>query len=1185
MARHRWIFANWFSRDRAPSKARITARRKLRRPLFESLEARALLTTLYVDFGLAQPQITAGDLADPMMAAGPNLLKAGNAVNPNNPIGLYDPTTQLTFQSLRNVVTTRQIDFNGDGRVNAADYTALHDSILSIVNRIFEPFNVTVKENSAGNVMDIMSTFDKSGVAYVFAGGVLNGMPNGGGNGGPLTGTVAGDRQAQTANAATGDPGTPIFGDASTIDTVGASNATDETAVVYADALAQFSKSAAFGFPLDVAIANVIAREAGQTFGLLLDKANPTTFADQTLEASSDVMAADAQSAAQGAPLGTPANEHLQNIGMFSRFPLMTDQSVNGMNLGNNNNVSNTQNSYATLLTNVTANKTANFSDVVTGTGAFDQITIKAGAMPGKADVVVTAFNDATFQTQIGPAASNPQKYTVDYSKGLLIDLGRSNDQISIDGTLGVGIRLRGGAGDTELDVNGDGKVDGTFTPNDLTTTVPGLGATLGASIQVPSLKTNITASEFTAASTVFVSKFNKFTYLTAGKASATLQTTGGATNGGVVDISGQLTSTDKNNNLVTTDAAILRFQDVANFLVDTTKGAATNDSLTIGDGGFAAKGLVNFEFDAGPGSDTLTIGYPDISLPDPKGVFTYDAGAGNDTIATDADGDFILTDDLLTSVTGGSVVLLNIKGEVANLTGGVSNNTITVNTWAGTGTLDGGGGDDNLVLGTSGDIDTVVGRFLVKGGDGKDTLTLDDSATSDDVDYIVNPTSVEMDPATPTPFGGVDYDPTVENVVLIGTTGDNNFLVTPSSNTTMRIYGSDPPYGALPPHGDGLKVDFTGTSGRKLITNIAPKGPGNGAWTFTDGHKPVIYVSMEKIQSSLFAATADTGQLSKPLVNIFETSSQSLVASFYAYPQTFRGGVRVTMADVNGDGIADVITSPGVGKVPGVAGDVVKVYDGAKLINMAPLTGQHLIANPDAALISSFKPEGSVYVGGLYLATGDVNGDGTLDLVTSRSTGSSLVRAFLNGGSGAFGGPAFVSFAPYTAKDKITVGGAVVATGDMNGDGIAEIVTAPGPGSQVKIKLFDVSNAAPVLIRQFLGFESTFLRGVSLAVGDLNGDGISEIVVGAGAGGGSRVRVLNSFGGLVKAFTAYTTGNINAAVRLTLRPADDRLLLYTAQSNDGRSHLIKRFDTLTGALVDQFFDNTPDLSSGVFLG
>ena len=835
-------------------------------------------------------------------------------------------------------------------------------------------------------------------------------------------------------------------------------------------------ENANFGFPLDVAIANTIAREAGQTFGLLLDNANPdpANLPDQALEASSDVMAGDFQSADPAAPAGTAAREHLQNIGMFSRFPLMTSQSVNGMNLANNASINNRQNSYTTLLANVGANPAATFSDVVTGTGAFDQITIKPGAVAGMADVVVTAFNDATFQTKIDPAPANPQKFSVDYSKGLLIDLGRSNDQISIDPALGPSIRLRGGAGDTELDVAGDGTVDGIFTPDDTSTAVPGLTTPLSATLKVPSLGTNFALSELTAASTVFVSKFKSFSYLTAGKASANLLTTGLASNGGVVDITGQLTSTDLNNNLVITDAAPLRFQDVADFLVDTTKGN-TDDTLTIGDSGFAATGLVNFEFDAGIGSDTLVIGFPDISLSDPMGVFTYDAGAGNDTIATDADGDFILTDDLLTSVTGGSVVLLNLNGEVANLTGGVSNNTITVNTWAGTGTLDGGGGDDNLVLGTNGDIDTVVGRFLAKGGDGKDTLTLDDSATSDDVDYIVTPTSVEMDPVTPTPFGGVDYDPTVENVVLIGTTGDNNFLVTPSSNTTMRIYGSDPPYGALPPHGDGLKVDFTGTSGRKLITNIAPKGPGNAAWTFTDGHKPVIYVSMEKIQSSLFAATADTGQLSKPLVNVFETSSQSLVASFYAYPQTFRGGLRVTMADVNGDGIADVISAPGVGKVPGVAGDLVKVYDGAKLINMAPLTGQHFIANPDAALISSFKPEGSVYVGGLYLATGDVNGDGTLDLVTSRSTGSSLVRAFLNGGGGTFGGPAFVSFAPYTAKDKITLGGAVVATGDMNGDGIAEIVTAPGPGSQVKIKLFDVSTGAPVLIRQFLGFESTF--------------------------------------------------------------------------------------------------------------
>ena len=440
----------------------------------------ALLTTLYIDFGDGRPTISAGDLADPMKAAGPNYLMAGNAINPNNPIGLYDPATLLTFQPLSTVVTNRQIDFNGDGLVNAADYTDLHDSILNIVNRIFEPFNITVKEATANNVMDVMSNFDKSGVAYVFAGGLLNGVGNGGGTGGPLTGTVAGDRQAQTANMNTGDPGNPIFGDASTIDTVGASNKTDETAVVYADALALDSKSATFGFPLDVAIANVIAREAGQTFGLVLDKNSQGALANQSLEASSDVMAVDAEINQPGTPLGTPNNNHLQNIGMFSRFPLMVSQTVNGMNLGNNNNIATTQDSYSTLLKNVGVNKAATFSDMVTGTGAFDQITIKASTTAGMADVVVTAYSDAAFTKQITPASANPDAYSVDYSKGLLIDLGRSNDQISIDGTLGVGIRLRGGAGDTELDVNGDGMVDGNFTPNDATTAVPGLGRNVG---------------------------------------------------------------------------------------------------------------------------------------------------------------------------------------------------------------------------------------------------------------------------------------------------------------------------------------------------------------------------------------------------------------------------------------------------------------------------------------------------------------------------------------------------------------------------------------------------------------------------------------------------------------------------------------------------------------------------------
>ena len=90
--------------------------------------------------------------------------------------------------------------------------------------------------------------------------------------------------------------------------------------------------------------------------------------------------------------------------------------------------------------------------------------------------------------------------------------------------------------------------------------------------------------------------------------------------------------------------------------------------------------------------------------------------------------------------------------------------------------------------------------------------------------------------------------------------------------------------------------------------------------------------------------------------------------------------------------------------------------------------------------------------------------------------------------------GPVFSlinSFAPYAAN--ITTG-AAVAAGDINGDGLAEIITTPGIGVAVTVKEFN--GVTGNLIRQFAGFESTYKNGVSLAVGDLDGDGFAEIVL-----------------------------------------------------------------------------------------
>ena len=84
----------------------------------------------------------------------------------------------------------------------------------------------------------------------------------------------------------------------------------------------------------------------------------------------------------------------------------------------------------------------------------------------------------------------------------------------------------------------------------------------------------------------------------------------------------------------------------------------------------------------------------------------------------------------------------------------------------------------------------------------------------------------------------------------------------------------------------------------------------------------------------------------------------KQLEYEFYAFEQTYRGGVHVAVADVTGDGVPDLIVTPGIGRV----GEV-KVYDGAQLASMA-VGG--FVSTPDAALLADFTPEGPAYKNGL---------------------------------------------------------------------------------------------------------------------------------------------------------------------------------------------------------------------------
>jgi hypothetical protein len=172
--------------------------------------------------------------------------------------------------------------------------------------------------------------------------------------------------------------------------------------------------------------------------------------------------------------------------------------------------------------------------------------------------------------------------------------------------------------------------------------------------------------------------------------------------------------------------------------------------------------------------------------------------------------------------------------------------------------------------------------------------------------------------------------------------------------------------------------------------------------------------------------------------------------------------------------------------------------------------------------VVASFLAYAPGFRGGVSVAAGDVNGDGVVDVITGAGAGGGPQVIVFDGAALRVGrATPLLSFLAYAPGFR---GGVWVAAGDVNADGRADIITGAGAGGGPHVEVFSGRDGS--LLQSFLAFDPSFTGGVRVGAIDANGDGLADIACGAGPDGGSHVRIerVNPFRELV-GFTAFDPG------------------------------------------------------------
>ena len=250
-------------------------------------------------------------------------------------------------------------------------------------------------------------------------------------------------------------------------------------------------------------------------------------------------------------------------------------------------------------------------------------------------------------------------------------------------------------------------------------------------------------------------------------------------------------------------------------------------------------------------------------------------------------------------------------------------------------------------------------------------------------------------------------------------------------------------------------------------------------------------------------------------------------------------------------------------------------------------VTGSASTSQSGASVVSLINPDtgetiGSAvpfpgFTGEIRGVSGDFNGDGKVDILAAAGPGGGPAVAILDSETGEV-------MESFFAFDPAFTGGVFIAVRDFNGDGLLDIIAGAGAGGGPEVRIF--SGNGLTIIRSFFAYAEDFTGGVSVASVDFNSDGILDLVTGAGPSGAPHVKVFDgASGNIISQWYAYPVSFTGGVFVAAGDIGNDGNIEVVTGAGTGGAPVVAVWDPYTGALLSQFMAYAEDFTGGVRVG